>query len=210
MDSAMKSILRYARRFLLVAVCGGTLLMLTSPAAFAHDRLKSSSPAKDAKVAAVKEIELVYTARVRSPTVVLHDAAGKNVSLGKPRASGPKVVAEVDEELQPGVYVIAWRVVSSDGHPIEGEIPFTVAGKPSPKPSPTLTPSSQTPTETPSATPSTTSQPSEAVSSAVPSAAEQQSQGIPAWLWVTGAVLLAIGAGLGLRSRRRGDTEPTE
>ncbi|WP_171055478.1 copper resistance CopC family protein, partial [Nonomuraea sp. KC401] len=107
------------------------LLVLALPAApaHAHDKLKSSSPAKDAEVSSVEEIELEYTASVKFPFIVLHDAAGGQITLGEPETDGPKVSAAVPEPLAPGSYVIAWRVVSSDGHPIEGEIPFTVKGE---------------------------------------------------------------------------------
>ncbi|MFI6318848.1 copper resistance protein CopC [Nonomuraea sp. NPDC050556] len=169
--------MHHVRRFLLAAVCGGILLMSASPA-LAHDSLKSSSPAKDARVDAVKEITLEYSARVRFPFVVLHDTAGRKIALGEPRADGPKVITEVGEKLPPGAYVIAWRVVSSDGHPIEGEIPFTVMGAASPG--------------------------SSAPAASATSASSSESRGIPVWVWVTGGVLLLAGVGLALRSRRSG------
>lgn len=34
----------------------------------------------------------------------------------------------LDGELPAAGYVVEWRVVSSDGHPISGTIPFTVDG----------------------------------------------------------------------------------
>ncbi|MCC5582122.1 copper resistance protein CopC [Microtetraspora sp. AC03309] len=113
----------------LVAALGcGFFLTLTANAAHAHDSLKSSSPARDAQVDDLKEIELDYSAQVRFPVVVMRDGAGKAVAIGTARVDGSKVLADVTASLSPGGYVIAWRVVSSDGHPIEGEIPFTVTG----------------------------------------------------------------------------------
>ncbi len=113
----------------LVAALGcGFFLTLTANAAHAHDSLKSSSPARNAQVDDLKEIELDYSAQVRFPVVVMRDGAGKAVAIGTARVDGSKVLADVTASLSPGGYVIAWRVVSSDGHPIEGEIPFTVTG----------------------------------------------------------------------------------
>ncbi|WP_345151833.1 copper resistance CopC family protein, partial [Nonomuraea rubra] len=56
--------------------------------AFAHDTLKRSSPAKNAEVSSVEEIELEYSASVKFPFVVLHDATGEEVALGEPGSTG--------------------------------------------------------------------------------------------------------------------------
>ncbi|MER6944324.1 copper resistance protein CopC [Nonomuraea sp. NPDC000554] len=170
----------FIRRSLVAALGCGLFLSLSAPAALAHDSLKSSSPAKDARVARVDRIELEYSARVRFPAVVLHDAAGKPVSIGPPQATGPKVTAEVPAPLAPGGYVIAWRVVSSDGHPIEGEIPFTVTGGSAASPA-----------------------------SAAPTAQQQQegADGVPGWLWAAGAALVLVAAAVWLLGRRGSRTE---
>ncbi|TYB65331.1 copper resistance protein CopC [Nonomuraea sp. PA05] len=170
-------------------------LPLTLPVspAYAHDTLKRSSPARDAEVTSVEEIELEYSASVKFPFVVLHDAAGKEVTLGKPRLDGPVVFAEVPQPLPPGSYVIAWRVVSSDGHPIEGEIPFNVKGSATASASPA------------SAAPSTGAARPSAVAGEQPAAA---SAGVPGWIWGGLAVLVVLGAFVLIRSsRRRPDRE---
>ncbi|UBU17568.1 copper resistance CopC family protein [Nonomuraea gerenzanensis] len=177
---------------------GCALLLLTLPAspAYAHDTLKRSSPAKDAEVTSVEEVELEYSASVKFPFVVLHDAAGREVALGKPQLDGPLVSAEVPQPLAPGSYVLAWRVVSSDGHPIEGEIPFRVKGS-------STAPAS--PTGSAAAAPSGTE-------AAQPSAAAGErpaaSAGVPGWIWGGLVVLVVLGAFVLIRSsRRRSDRE---
>ncbi|MEV1179018.1 copper resistance protein CopC [Nonomuraea sp. NPDC049784] len=168
--------------------------MFTASPALAHDSLKSSSPAKNAQVGSVDEIELEYSAGVKFPFVVLHDAAGKAVPLGKPRLAGPKVLTDVAQPLAPGAYVIAWRVVSSDGHPIEGEIPFSVKGSAS---------SSATGKGPTASTP-----PQAAASAAAPTAAGEQpaaaSGGVPGWIWGGLAVLVVLGALVLIWTARRG------
>lgn len=67
--------------------CALILIFPASPA-FAHDALKSSSPAKNAQVDSVDEIELEYSASVKFPFVVLHDAAGKEVRSASPCSTG--------------------------------------------------------------------------------------------------------------------------
>ncbi|MFI7701196.1 copper resistance protein CopC [Nonomuraea sp. NPDC049480] len=171
------------------------LLALIASPAYAHDALKRSSPAKDAEVSAasVEEIELEYNASVKFPVVVLHDAAGDQVPLDKPRLAGPKVFAEVTEPLAPGAYVIGWRVVSSDGHPIEGEIPFRVKGSASPPVS--STPTGEGPAE---------GGPPASAGAAEPSPVGGASAGVPGWLWGGLAALVALGAFVLVRAARRG------
>ncbi|MFG6192074.1 copper resistance protein CopC [Nonomuraea sp. JJY05] len=173
--------------------CALILIFPASPA-FAHDALKSSSPAKDSQVDSVDEIELEYSASVKFPFVVLHDAAGKEVPLGKPVLDGPKVLTDVPQPLPPGPYVIAWRVVSSDGHPIEGEIPFSVKGSPSPSASPSSIGGGPTASTPPQAVGS-------AAAAGEPPAA---SAGVPGWIWGGLVVLVVLGAFVLIRTARRG------
>ncbi|MFG1966984.1 copper resistance protein CopC [Nonomuraea sp. NPDC049028] len=172
----------------LVAVIGcGLFLAATAPAALAHDSLKSSSPAKNATVSGVQTIELEYSSRVRFPLVVLRTADGKTIQLGEPQADGPKVRTAVPTKLAGGSYVIAWRVVSSDGHPIEGEIPFTVKGAAA--------------STTASATQAASAAPATSAESTRPAAAAQGG-GIPGWLWGGLAALVVAGLAVWLLSRR--------
>ncbi|NUR84946.1 MAG: copper resistance protein CopC [Nonomuraea sp.] len=164
-------------RNLVAALIGcGLTLALGSQAALAHDSLKSSNPAKDANVAKLESIDLEYTGRIRFPTVVLHDAQGKQVTLGQPQADGDKVTVPVPAQLPDGAYTVAWRVVSSDGHPIEGEIPFTVG--------------------TGAAAPQ-----------ASQAAQDPGSQGVPSWVWIGLGVLVVLGIGTALLTRRSRKSE---
>jgi methionine-rich copper-binding protein CopC len=175
------------RKILMAVIGSGLFLAATAPAALAHDSLKSSSPAKDATVSSLETIELEYSARVRFPLVVLRTTAGQQVKLGEPQADGPKVRTAVPGPLAAGSYVIAWRVVSSDGHPIEGEIPFTMKGGAS----------------------SSTTAPTESTAPAAPATSSQaQDQGgVPGWLWAGLAVLVVAGLAVWLFSRRTGTPE---
>lgn len=186
------------------AVAGaGLVLLLTAPAALAHDRLKSSSPADKAKVERVETIELEFTARMTMPTIVLEGPDGKSVPVSKPSTQGVKVTASPEEELASGRYRLAWRVVSSDGHPIQGELRFTVTAPDSPSPSPSTTESSPPSSETPSPVPSSASAPPPASPAAAPAAAE--SGGVPGWLWIAAAVLVLGGLAIFFGGRRKND-----
>lgn len=204
-----------------VAVGGAVLLLLAAaPAALAHDRLKSSSPADGAKLSQVESIELEFTSRMTLPTLVLDGPAGENLPLGKPRAQGVTVKAEPAAPLEPGRYRLAWRVVSSDGHPIAGELRFTVTAPATPaasEPEATLTETtSETPTPTSTGTSTGTSDEAAAAASSSPVAqaeAETGSGGVPGWLWVAAAALVAGGAATvaaGRRRRATGDADPRD
>ncbi|HWS56943.1 MAG TPA: copper resistance protein CopC, partial [Actinotalea sp.] len=58
---------------------------------------------------------------------VLVTGPGGAVAVGEPVVQGTTVTAPLPSDLASGDYTIAWRVVSADGHPIQGTIPFTVA-----------------------------------------------------------------------------------
>ncbi|MFF5115087.1 copper resistance protein CopC [Streptosporangium sp. NPDC000509] len=210
----MASLPRSVRTTVVTTLCCALFVLLSTPfapAALAHDRLKSSSPAKGAKVSAVERIKLEFSSRMRFPTVALRTAGDVVIDIGKAKGAGDTVTSDVPEPLPAGKYVIAWRVVSSDGHPIEGEIPFTVTAPATPSAIPSRTPTSESDT---SAVPSADAQPSSpaptsptsAVADAPVSATDdrQASEGLPGWTWIALVALALIGAGTWSLTSRRG------
>jgi methionine-rich copper-binding protein CopC len=174
--------------------------------ALAHDALKSSDPAKNAEVESIEKVTLTFTARVRLPAVVVTAADGTRHESGKPSVDGAVVTQRLGDALPAGKYTIGFRIVSSDGHPVEGEIPFTVVGGAEPSPSDTPAESTAaTPEESPAVTPSETA--ADAAVSPTPIAAEQDEGGggIPVWLWIAVGVLAGIGIGMffSMRGRKR-------
>ncbi|MGJ6961587.1 copper resistance protein CopC [Streptosporangium sp. G11] len=186
---------------LLVALVLGTAF--ASPA-LAHDRLKSSNPAKGAKVESLEEVKLTFSARVRFPNVVVR-SGDESHQDGKPAVDGSAVTQKVKGDLPPGEYVIAYRVVSSDGHPIEGEIPFTLLG--SAEPSASESPAPAEPAESTAAegdpaasTPVATLSPAAAAGRSEESGS---SGGVPGWMWIVVGSLTGIGIGLFFSMRGR-------
>ncbi|GAA3408625.1 copper resistance CopC family protein [Streptosporangium vulgare] len=198
---------------LLAALVLGTAF--ASPA-LAHDRLKSSNPAKGAKVETLEEVKLTFSATVRFPNVVVR-SGDETHQDGKPAVDGSVVTQKVKGDLPPGAYVIAYRVVSSDGHPIEGEIPFTLLGstESSPSPSPPPSETSPSPGVTESAeSPAAGSDPaaSTPVGTLSPAAAAGESEesgssgGVPGWMWIVVGALTGVGIGLFFSMRGRKQT----
>lgn len=121
-------------------LAGGLLaalaVTLLAPAASAHDVLIASDPAEgDTLSQSPAVITLTFNndpLEVGS-AVAVSDAAGETVLEVEGTASGPDVTFPVDSPLDSGDYEAHWRVASSDGHPIDGVIAFTVdAAEPGP------------------------------------------------------------------------------
>jgi hypothetical protein len=92
-------------------------------------------------------------------------------------------------------------VVSSDGHPIEGEIPFTVTAPDTPSPTPSETVSAA-PAETVTAQPAP-EQSTPAALDAEETGAEQDDGGVPGWVWIVVFGLAGIGIGMAFSLRKK-------
>ncbi|WP_433261300.1 copper resistance CopC family protein [Micromonospora vinacea] len=105
------------------------LLIPASPA-WAHNSLRTATPARDATVpSAPTEVTLEFMQRLDPAftTIVLTDAARRKLPTGEPVVTGAKSTVQVTDTLPNGTYTVAFRVVSVDGHPVQGSYPFTVA-----------------------------------------------------------------------------------
>ena len=121
------------RRFALVllALAGGAALALgpASPA-HAHAVLESSVPAGSSVLdTAPTDITLDFDepVTVEPGAIRLLDSAGKQITLGAPeRGTDASVVVSSVPDLKDGAYVVAWQVISQDGHPASGAFTFQV------------------------------------------------------------------------------------
>src|SRR5699024_2436855 len=82
-----------------------------------------------------EQITLTYSANILdvSPVVRISDEDGEMLTEVTPRVEGPDAIAEITEPLPDGTHTFQWRVVSSDGHPIEGTFTLTVEQDSSPE-----------------------------------------------------------------------------
>jgi copper resistance protein C len=134
----------HAAALVIGAVVGAALLV--PAAAWAHSRLIATNPAASATVTApLSEVTLTFNEHVHQQfsIVVVHGPGGVSYSNGHVQVID-NVVHQPVYLLKSGSYTVAWRVVSADGHPVEGKFGFTVAlpaqlepsaGPPSPSPS---------------------------------------------------------------------------
>ncbi|MDG4800377.1 copper resistance CopC family protein [Micromonospora sp. WMMD980] len=113
----------------LAAALTALLLAPAAPAA-AHNALQSAAPAQDARLtAAPTSVTLRFLQRLNPEftTIVLSDAERRKVPTGVPAVDGTAGTVTVDQPLANGTYTVAYRVVSADGHPVQGSYRFTVA-----------------------------------------------------------------------------------
>ncbi|MEZ5177881.1 MAG: copper resistance protein CopC [Acidimicrobiales bacterium] len=111
-----------------VAVLAVLVLGPAAPAS-AHAQLTASDPTDGAVLdVAPAQVTLRFSegVTVQPDGVRVLDRDATRVDGGVAEAQGSVVVAPVDQPLPPGGYVVAWRVVSADGHPVHGAFSFSV------------------------------------------------------------------------------------
>lgn len=119
------------RTLLLAVALAGTSVLVTALPAAAHDELLGSTPASgEALTDAPAEVTLTFSAEVLTigAAVIVADGADRDWVADAPVVRDGTVTVSLDPQLPIGGYEIRWRVVSQDGHPISGIIPFTVGG----------------------------------------------------------------------------------
>ncbi|RKR91186.1 hypothetical protein BDK92_5578 [Micromonospora pisi] len=175
---------RIVARMVLPAVAGLAVLLAGVPAAapaWAHSRLLGTNPADGTTVTSpVAAVRLTFDELVRADlsTVVVEDANQRRY------ADGPVQVLdhEMSQPVHPlgsGDYRVAWRAISADGHPVQGEFRFSVALPPGQEPAPPVQPAPPVEAAPVGATTTT------------PAGPDRR------WWWVGGAVaLVAVAAGL--------------
>ncbi|WP_036372730.1 copper resistance CopC family protein [Micromonospora sp. ATCC 39149] len=185
---------------------GVSLALPASPAA-AHNSLSGSNPANGARVAkAPDRIELRFLAKPNPGTTKITVTGPDNVVAlgGEPTFSGTRVRIPFAPGAA-GLYIVGYQVTSADGHPIKGELRFTLTtGTPAQPPSPSATASE--PPSPSGAPPSSVGAATHGPASATPVADESTRKGPPGWLWALGGGLLlllaAVAAVFAVRRRR--------
>lgn len=106
------------------------LFIFFVPEIFAHTGLESSFPEEGKTVNELKEISLKFETKIeKGSSFKLNDENGNEIPLSDLQIEGDKLTALNLEKLSNGEYTIYWKIVGSDGHPIEGEILFYVSNK---------------------------------------------------------------------------------
>ena len=114
----------------LAALAAMLVVLLPAAPAWAHAQLVSSEPARDATVGtAPASVTLTFSERLNPDftTIVVSDAAKQRIPAAAPAVDAERGTVSLTEPLGNGAYTVAYRVVSVDGHTVQGSYPFTVA-----------------------------------------------------------------------------------
>ncbi|SCF44947.1 copper transport protein [Micromonospora matsumotoense] len=112
------------------------LLLAPAGSASAHAVLSSSSPVASAVVpSAPSEVVLTFSESVRKVPDKVRVIApdGSRADRGEPRFEGSVVTIGVDPAGPQGTYLVSYRVISADSHPVSGAFTYSV-GAPSTPP----------------------------------------------------------------------------
>jgi methionine-rich copper-binding protein CopC len=174
------------RRVLAVLALMVAAVLGTATPALAHNVLISTDPGKGASLdTGPAKITLTFDAPVQGGDINQISVLGPDKSQwaeGSVEISSNVVTAAVRPLGPAGTYTVGYRILSADGHPVEGEYTFTL-------------------TKAGNGTPAA-SQASAATGTAATTGAGSGG-GVPVWVWILGAVvLLAIGLTLALRTGR--------
>lgn len=191
MNSSAFTHVRATARVVAAGVVVGVALLLGATPAYAHTRLESSDPADGSSLAtAPGTVTLTFTDDIdpRFATITVVGPDGTSYQTGDVTGDGGEVRTAVSPLGPAGPYEIGYRVVSGDGHPVQGKVSFTLTAP---------GPAAAAPT-------AAVAPPATAVPAVDPQANAQPDQGTPVWPWILGAVVLVgAGAGAALRLARR-------
>ena len=111
------------------ALAPAAATVVAAPAAQAHSSLIATTPEQGATLAEAPEsVEIEFNEEISpdfASLTVMSD--GEDVAEGDPEVDGASISVDVPS-LEAGTYTVGYRVVSADGHPVQGSWEFTVEG----------------------------------------------------------------------------------
>ncbi|MEO9325597.1 copper resistance protein CopC [Nocardioides sp. C4-1] len=130
--STTRGTVRWAAGLLLAALVAVLTVTGAAAPASAHATLVSTDPAEGSVLPETPDVvTFTFDEGVSLPpdAVQVFDAAGEPVEAGS--TSRDKVITtDLPDSLDDGSYVVVWRAISADGHPIAGSLTFAI-GAPS-------------------------------------------------------------------------------
>ena len=118
------------RRSFALLTLAMALVVIPAAAASAHAELVSTTPGDQAIVTqSPPSIRLRFSegVTVQPDGVRVLDGDAKRVDRGEAKRSGSEVTVPIEADLAPGSYLVAWRVISDDSHPVHGAFTFSVS-----------------------------------------------------------------------------------
>ena len=108
------------------------LILLGVQNANAHAQLSSSVPAKNQIVKVLPSLvwlefdgDLLSFGDKQIHKITVTNSRKKRVDIGGPIVGGARISTKLKAGLPAGKYFVSYRVVSEDGHPVEGSYTFS-------------------------------------------------------------------------------------
>ena len=118
-------------RKLTMAALAGLCLMLSSPTSFAHGQIVTSYPLMDSVSSPTpSQVWIEFDGQLQQiegevvNTLKVTDSTGLVVSSEEAVIEGAKISTQVSDQSVGGVFTVQYRIVSEDGHPVEGSYTF--------------------------------------------------------------------------------------
>jgi copper resistance protein C len=133
------------KKIIIILFC--TLILLPS-FVHAHTSLSSSNPAEGQVVTEnLEQIILTFGTSIEVLSTMDLVKDGNVIPLEDIKVENKQLLGTIAKPLENGSYIIQWKIVGEDGHPIKGEINFVVeSAQNSAEPTP-VTPEEPKPTE---------------------------------------------------------------
>jgi methionine-rich copper-binding protein CopC len=120
----------------LVALGLAIAVLVPSQAAYAHTELESSNPEANSVIGAAPAVVsltfgeklMVIDGEADANQVQVTNGANERVDNGDYQVTGEVLTVSLKPDLADDDYKVTYRVVSADGHPIEGVYEFAVNG----------------------------------------------------------------------------------
>ena len=96
--------------------------------ALVHTGLESSTPQNgDVVNEELQQITLTFEGKVEQASKFeLQNSTGKSIPVENTSISENQIVGNFANPLKNGEYLVNWKIIGADGHPIEGEFSFSV------------------------------------------------------------------------------------
>jgi hypothetical protein len=118
-------------RKLTMAALAGLCLILSSPTSFAHGQIVTSYPLMDSVSSPTpSQVWIEFDGQLQQiegevvNTLKVTDSTGLVVSSEEAVIEGAKISTQVSDQSVGGVFTVQYRIVSEDGHPVEGSYTF--------------------------------------------------------------------------------------
>ena len=121
---------------LTLAIISVSLIFAGMQSAYAHAQLTSSNPKKNEVIKTLPSLvwlefngDLLSFGNKQIHKLTVTNSKKVRVDIGGPIVGGARISTKLKAGLPAGKFLISYRIVSEDGHPVEGSFSFTFSPK---------------------------------------------------------------------------------